>query len=172
MKSILSIIGKIIYWMAICFICISIYTLTIAQDLGYEFTDWQLSRIIYDYVMQGLPFAILLTLTGTLKRTNKNNKIIIALTISASICSFLIIASLVFTIGFLTITNDEMLFKQKSSTNITIMTQTIGQGALGEDGHRIVKLEPFLYFWNKVTIIDTSKINKTEWIPVNKKSSK
>ena len=78
-------------------------------------------------------------------------------------------ASMLFSVGFLTITNDILLYKHKTNPTTTIMTQTIGQGALGADGHRTVKLEPFFNFWNKTTIIDTTTIDKSEWIFVNEK---
>ncbi len=78
--------------------------------------------------------------------------------------------SMIFSVGFLTITNDKLLYKNKTEQTTTIMAQTIGQGALGADGFRIVKLEPFLKYWNKTTIIDTTIIDKADWIFVNKKS--
>lgn len=171
MTTILNIVFKIVFWLTILFVLVTLYSLTFGQSSIYEFADWKLSRKFYDTIMQGLPIAILLTLTGTIKRTNEKSKniTIIVLTIIGSIVSFFIMVSMLFSVGFLTITNDTLLYRLKANPTTTIMMQTIGQGALGADGHRIVKLEPFLKFWNKTTIIDTTRIDKAEWIFVNKK---
>lgn len=167
----LNIILRTIFWLTIVFIVVTFYALTFGQSSTYEFADWKLSRQFYDTIMQGLPVAILLTLTGTIKRTNdkSRNIIIIITTILVSIVSFFVIVSMLFSVGFLTFTNDILLYRRKDNPTTTIMTQTIGQGALGADGHRIVELEPFFKFWNKTTIIDTTAIDKTDWIFVNKK---
>lgn len=167
----INIILRTIFLLTIIFIVVTVYALTFGQSSTYEFADWKLSRQFYDTIMQGFPFAILLTLTGIIKRTNDKSKniAIIITTIIGSIISFFIMISMLFSVGFLTVTNDTLLYKLKANPTITIMTQTIGQGALGADGHRIVKLEPFLKFWNKTTIIDTTTIDKADWIFVNKK---
>jgi hypothetical protein len=169
MTTTLNIILKTVFGLIILFVVVTIYALTFGQNSTYEFADWKLSREFYDHIMQGLPIAVLLTLTGTIKRTNDKSKniTIIVATIIGSIVSFIIMVSMVFSVGFLTITNDTLLYKHKNNPTTTIMTQTIGQGAFGADGHRIVKLEPFLNFWNKISIIDTTTIDKSEWIFVN-----
>jgi hypothetical protein len=171
MTTTLNIILKTIFWLTTVFIIVGFYAVTFGQSSVYEFADWILSRQFYDIIMPGLPIAILLTLTGTIKRTNDKSKnvIIIVTTIAGSLISFFIIVSMLFSVGFLTITNDTLLYKHKTNQTIEIMKQTVGQGAFGADGHRIVKLEPFLYFWNKTTIIDTTTISKTDWIFVNEK---
>ena len=171
MKSTLNIILKTIFWLTILFVVVTFYALTFGQSSTYEIADGKLKQQFYDIIMQGLPIAVLLTLTGTIKRTYDKSKniAIIVVTIIGSIISFFIMVSLLFSVGFLTITNDTLLYRDKTRPTTIIMSQTIGQGALGEDGHRTVKLEPFLKFWNKTTIIDTTTIDKSEWIFVSKK---
>jgi hypothetical protein len=171
MTTTINIILRTIFWLTIVFIAVTIYALTIGQSSNYEFADWRISRTFYDTIMQGLPIAILLTLTGTIKKANDKSKNItlIISTILGSIISFFIIISLLFSVGFLTITNDFLLFRNKTNPTTIISTQLIGQGAFGSDGQRTVKLEPFLKFWNKTTIIDTATIDKSDWTFVNKK---
>lgn len=171
MTTTLNIIFKAIFWLTIVFIVVTFYTLTFGQSSTYEFADWKLSQQFYDTIMQGLPIAILFTLTGTIKRTNNQSKnfTIIVVTIIGSIVSFYLMVSMLFSVNFLPITNHILLYKGRTNQTTIIMTQTIGQGALGADGHRIVKLEPFFYFWNKITIVDTTTIDKADWIFVNKK---
>jgi hypothetical protein len=167
----LNIILRTIFWLTILFIIVTVYALTLGQSSSYEFADRKMSQQFYDIIMQGLPIAILLTLTRTIKQTNDKSKniILIFVTIICAVISFFIMVSLFFSVGFLTIRNDTLLYKHKTNQTKTIITQTIEQGTLGADGHRIVKLEPFLKFWNKTTIIDTTTIDKADWIFVNKK---
>ena len=169
MSTTLKILLKATFWLSITFILVTFYALTFGQSSTYEFADWQVSERFYDTIMPGLPIAILLTLTGTIKQANddsKNATIILATMIGSGI-SFFVMVSMLFSVGFVTITNDSVLYRHKADPTTTIVAQTIGYGALGEDGHRVVKLEPFLHFWNKRTIVDTSKINKADWILAN-----
>ncbi len=171
MTTTINIILRIIFWLTIVFIVVAFYALIFGQSSTYEFADWKLSKQFYDTIMQGLPIAILLTLIGTIKRTNDKSKniTIIFTTITGSMFSFFVMASMLFSVSFLTITNDTLLYRHKANSTTVIITQVIGQGTLGADGHRVVKLEPFLKFWNKTSIIDTTRINKAGWIFVNKK---
>jgi cytochrome c biogenesis factor len=162
---------KIILIVSIIFILISIFTFTIAQKTNYEFANWHLGQTFYNIIIPGFMFSILLTLCGTIKKHKslKQNLATIGITIIGLIIGFFICTVISFSVGFISIANNNILFKNIKTPCITIVKQSIGQGAFGEDGHRIVKLEPFLKYWNKVELIDTSKINKTEWIFVNKK---
>lgn len=171
MTSLLNIIRKTIFWLSIFLIVLTIYSLTFGQFSNYEFADYKVSSQFYETIMEGLPLAILLTLTGTIKRTHEKSRNIgtIVVTVLISIISFFIMVSLIFSVGFLTITNDLILYQLKSNPKIIITKQTIGQGALGSDGYRIVQLQPFMIFWNKVSIVDTTTINKNEWTFINEK---
>lgn len=169
MTKIFNIILRTIFWLSIAFLVVTFFALTFGTSSSYEFADSKLSHQFYNLIGQGLPIAILLTLTGTIKRTKKKSKNIsvIIVTILGSIYSIFIVINMLFSVGFLTITNDKILFKNRTNPTTMIVAQTIGQGALGADGHRIVKLEPLLKFWNKSTFVDTAMMNRTEWIFVN-----
>ena len=171
--TILNITCKIIFYIALVFIGVAIFGLTSGQSLDYEFANSDTSRRFYDIIMPGLPIAILLTLFGTIKaKHDKSGNIGIAVfTIIACVISFFIMVSMLFSVGFIVIENDSVLFREKDNPKIIIAKQTIGQGALGSDGHRIVKLEPFLILWNKVSFVDTATINKNEWNFVNERKA-
>jgi hypothetical protein len=171
MTTLLIILRKSIFWLTLIFIAITLFSLTVGQSLNYEFANNDLSSNFYNIIMPGLPIAILLTLFGTIKMKNQKstNISIIILTILASVISFFIMVNMMFSVGFLVIENEAVLFRKKDNSNIIIAKQSIGQGALGEDGHRIVQLQPFLKFWNRVTIIDTTSIDKGRWKFVNER---
>ncbi len=171
MTTVLNIIRKIVFWMTLIFICVTLFSLSFGQSLNYEFANNKVKSNFYNIIMSGLPIAVMLTMVGTIKRKNKKSKniSIVASTILTSGLSFFIIVNMMFLVGFLAIENKIILFRKKSNPKIVIAKQSIGQGALGEDGQRIVQLDPFLKIWNKVTFIDTTSINKSEWIFVNEK---
>lgn len=171
MATLFNMLRKTIFWLTVVFISVAVFALTFAQASAYEFADWRLSRKFYDLIMAGLPVAVLLTLTGTIKRTNNKSKniTIVVATITGTIVTLFILVSMTFSVGFLTITNHTLLYRLRTNPNTTIMVQHVGQGAFGADGQRIVKLEPFLTIWNKTTIIDTAMINKEDWVFINEK---
>jgi len=63
-------------------------------------------------------------------------------------------------VGFLVFDNEIVVFRKKSNPKIVIAKQNIGQRAMGEEGDRIVHLDPFFKIWNKVTFVDTPSLNK------------
>lgn len=163
-------IYKIIFWTAIAFICLTIFSLTIGQLLLFEFADYRVMHKYYDTVMQGLPIAILLTLFGTIKLKNTKSKkwTIVGLTILTSILSFVIVVSLMFRIGFGAWSTVTTIYRHKTENKV-IKEQWFDVGALGYGGQRIVEIEPFLKFWILPTKIDTTAIDKNEWIFVNER---
>lgn len=66
-------------------------------------------------------------------------------------------------------TNESILYRNKKDPNISINEQIWDAGALGSDRNtkRIVKLKPLLRYCYQVTFIDTTQLNKTDWIFVN-----
>ena len=161
-------IKKIIFWTAIAFIVLTIFSFTIGQMLPYEFADYKVMRSFYDIIMQGLPVAILLTLFGTIKRVNTKvkNGTFIGLTVLTSIISIVIMVSLIFKIGFGAWTTVTTIYRHKTE-NKEIKEQWFDVGALGFGGQRIVEIKPVLKYWILPTEIDTLKINKNEWEFVN-----
>jgi len=165
----MKIIRVIIFWTAIVFILLTVFSLTVGQLLPYEFADPKVMHRYYDTIMQGFPIAILLTLFGTIKRKNSKtqNWIFAALTILASIFSFFIMVSLIFRIGFGSWITVTTLYQHRTS-NKMIKEQLFDVGAFGYSGKRIVEIKPVLKYWILPKKIDTSTIDKNAWKAVNK----
>lgn len=66
-------------------------------------------------------------------------------------------------------TNESILYRNKKDSTISINEQIWDVGVLGSDRNRkrIVKLKPILRYFYQVTFIDTTRLNKTDWIFVN-----
>ena len=115
--------------------------------------------------------ALLLTMTGTIKKRNSKDKNwgIAGLTILVAVAIFLIMFSLLMQVAFGGWTNESILFRNKRNSGISINEQIWDVGALGYDrsSKRIVKLKPVLKYLNQVTPVDTGSLDKTEWIFVN-----
>ena len=117
MTILLTILRKAIFLLTLIFIAVALFSLTVGQSLNYEFANNNLSSNFYDIIMTGLPVAIMLTLVGTIKMKNKRtNNIAIAVgTISASIISFFAIVNIMFSVGFVVIENEAVLFRKKDN---------------------------------------------------------
>ncbi|MFL9830818.1 hypothetical protein ABS764_08155 [Flavobacterium sp. ST-87] len=165
-------IKKIIFWFSIMFIILSILSLTIVQKLPYEFADIKVQNHFYDTIIFGLPFAILLTLFGTLKKENSNPKnwTFGILTVLTSAICFIGQLYMIFAFGFGYWTTTKTIFKHRKE-NLEIKEQLYDIGAFGYGGFRIVETKPFMYFWILPTPIDTATINKKEWKFVNKEGN-
>ncbi len=158
-----------IFWIAISFIVITIFSLTLGQILPYEFADNRIMHSFYDIIMQGLPIAVLLSLFGTVRKVNSKTKnwTFVGLTVLISILSFFLILNLIFKIGFGAWTTETILYRHKTE-NKEIKEQLFDVGAFGYDGQRIVETKPFLKYWISVTNIDTTSMDKDQWEYINK----
>lgn len=162
-------ITKIFFWIAIVFILLTVYSLTIGQIIPYEFASSKLSQNYHNIIVYGLPVAILITLFGTIKKENTKTKnwIFISTTILTSILSFAFIISFLFIIHLGSWTTFTTIYEHKTKDK-TIEEQRYDMGALGYRKHRIVELKPIFKFWVLPIAVDTAKINKNEWKFVNK----
>ncbi|MBW8323927.1 MAG: hypothetical protein K0M50_04100 [Prolixibacteraceae bacterium] len=155
---------KIIFWIAIAFIVLTVFSLTIGQRLPYEFADYKLQQGFYDTIIQGLPIAFLLTLLWTIKRENTKGKnwIFLGFTVLISGLCFVGELFLIFSFGFGFWTTETTLYRHKTENKV-IKEQRYDIGAFGYGGRRIVEIKPVLKFWILPTPIDTVTINKNEW---------
>lgn len=161
-------IRKIIFWTAIAFIALTVFSLTIGQLLPYEFADYKTQHNFYDTIIFGLPFAVLLTLFWTLKKENSKIKNWIwgTLTVLASIVCFVGQLFMIFSFGFGAWTTVSTIYRHKTE-NREIKEQLYDIGAFGYGGKRIVEIKPVLTYWVLPTPIDTSIIDKNKWEYVN-----
>jgi hypothetical protein len=168
MKTIV-ILKKIIFFLSIAFIVISLLELTIAQSIPIEFADPRVRYIFYNCTFYGFPIAILLTLFGTIKKENTRSTTWTTgvLTIAISFVSIFIIVISSVRIGFGAWRTEYILFRHEGDKNHTISEQIWYAKSSGYGAKRTVELRPFLKCWNKVISIDTAKIDKHGWIFVN-----
>ena len=159
---------SLIFWFAITFIALTIFSLTIGQKVSYEFADYKLSQSFYNIIMQGFPIAILLTLFGTLKRENTKTKnwTFIGVTILTSILSLVLMVNYIFTIGFGNWLTFSIIYRHKTESKV-IKHQRYDIGALGYGRERIVEMKPILKYWVLPKEVDTAKIDKSKWKLVN-----
>jgi hypothetical protein len=159
---------SLIFWFAIIFNAITVFSLTIGQKVSYEFADYKVSRSFYDIIMLGFPVAILLTLFGSLKRENTKtrNGIIIVVTASASILCLAVMFCLIFAVGFGNWVTSTTIYRHKTENKV-IKYQLYDIGAFGYGRHRVVEVEPILKYWILPTEVDTTKIDKNQWKYVN-----
>ena len=64
--------------------------------------------------------------------------------------------------------NEFILYENKKDSKITINQQIMDLGEFGVGEARIVKLKPLLKYWIIVTKLDTTMIDKDEWLFVNR----
>jgi len=162
-------IRKTIFWIAITFIGLTLFTLTIGQLLPYEFADYKLQHKFYDIIIQGLPIAVLLTLFMTIKRDNSKIKNWTwgSLTVLTAILCFVGQLIMLFTFGFGAWTTLRTVYVHKTE-NREIKEQLYDVGAFGYGGRRTVETKPFLKYWIQPTQIDTLKMEKKQWVFVNR----
>lgn len=161
-------INLTIFRVAILFIVMTIFSLTLGQILPFEFADYRIKHSFYDIIMLGLPIAVLLSLFGTIRKENSKTKnwTFVGLTVLASILSFFLILFLIFTIGFGAWLTETILYRHKTE-NKEIKEQLFDVGAFGYGGKRIVETKPFLKYWISVTNIDTTSVDKDQWEYIN-----
>lgn len=157
-------IKLIIFWTAVIFITVAVFSLTIGQKVSYEFADWKVSHSFYNVIQFGFPIAIILTLFGNLKKENSKikNGIIIAGTALVSILCLVIIFSLIFKIGFGNWVTSETIYRHKTENKV-IKSQLYDLGAFGYGRRRIVEIKPIFKYWILPIEVDTSNIDTSQW---------
>ncbi len=161
-------IFKILFYIGISFITLTIFTLTFGQIIPIEIKDSENLSLFYSTLLFGFPVAICLTLFKTIKKANTKNKnwLNFILTIITAFISFFILVFIFLTSYFGEWKTVTIIYQNKNE-NIEISEQWYDVGAFGYGGKRIVKTESILKFWKLTTNIDTSTINKEEWKLVN-----
>jgi len=161
----LNFITKTIFWLTIIFIVIIVFSFTIGQVISIEFKNYEIKNSYYDFAFTALPFAIVLTLFGTIKKKNKKSKnlAIVAVTILSAVICFFLLVSIMFSVGFGSWTTETILYRKHNDKNITIDKQRLDLGALGYGSYRTVQLTSFLKYFQVAKQVDTAKIDKRNW---------
>ena len=167
--TILNILRRTIFVLTILFLAVLFIGLILFFVFSLEFIDSSFGNDLYLFLIPTVPLALLLTMTGTIKKKNKQNKnwTVAGLTILSSVACFIIMYSLVFQVAFGGWTNETILYRHKGNKTISINVQRWDVGALGYGGQRVVEVKPFFKYFAKVSPIDTTKLNKADWTFVN-----
>lgn len=147
-----------------CTLAVVLILLSFSIQLQKEYSSGMQNMVVY-----GIPISILITLFFTLSSKHKKsiNLQFIIFTPIISFCSFLVATFFALLFG-----NDwvnlSILYEHKSNREETINEQLWDVGALGYGGNRFVQVKPMFGIFEKVNEIDTSQINKDEWVWVNR----
>ena len=175
MTTTLKIFPRTIFYLAILFFLLLIGGIILFSIFSLEFKKSSDGSTLYLYLIFLIPMALLLTMTGTIKKRNSKNKNwgIAGLTILIAVAVFMIMFSLLMQVAFGGWTNEAILYRNNKNKNISINEQIWDVGALGYDreSKRIVELKPFLNYFYQVKQIDTGKLDKTEWKFVNEEGN-
>jgi hypothetical protein len=160
-------IRKTIFWIAIAFILLTMFSLTIGQIFPFEFADYQIRQKFHNTLVVGTPIAILLTLFETIEHGKiGRNFAFLGVTVLVSFASYIAIMNFLFSFCFGNWVTATTIFRHKTN-GAEIKEQWKDAGAFGYRGKRIVKTQPFLKYWVLPTNVDTAKIDKNEWIFVD-----
>ena len=138
--------------------------------LDLEFANDSVKSNYKEFMFVAVPVAILLTLTGTIKFKESIPVIlgkVLATTVIAAFVVFLMIAS-VFS-DMCTWTNNEILFEHKTDPNTKIIQREFGCGAVdgGPPTEGIYKVEYLTKYFIRPSLVDTSNINRNEWVMID-----
>lgn len=165
MKKRVNIFRKVVLVACILFLAGAFFTITIGQELPYEFKSQGLSNNFYDTIFGGIPISILCTLFYTVRAHSSYlmNIMVVLCTLLATYLSFVIIMGVMFSVGFAVW--DEAPYRYRQiQTNTIVHKQRMELGVFGSGGYRYVIQEPYLHFWNKVTEVDSSYVMTPGWI--------
>lgn len=161
---------RLIFRLSLLFLAISLWTLTIGQVLPYEFRDTKVASDFYYYLFTWTPIAILLTLTGTVKREHDIFKkvLTVVLTITIAVLCFFYLLNNMFSIGFGAWSTFNIAYESRQHPERQIREQRYDAGALGYGSDRVVEVRPFAGLFWKVSPVDTTVIDNTKWRRVDK----
>ena len=160
--------SKIIFYLALTVI-VSWFVLPILSlFVHFQIVNETLSNYYMIYRAVSLPFAIILTLFGTLKPNETTKKI----TVKVLWTTLAILTSSIFVfIGFwggimCEWSTSSILYKKRSNSNVTIEVRDFGCGAYDSDIpkneiYKVYQITPYFIYSHKT---DTSKIDKSIWI--------
>jgi hypothetical protein len=162
---------RVVFWAAILFFISLFGGLVLYSVLSLEFKNSGYVNDLYSYLIFLIPLTILLTMAGTINKRNskEKNSTVMWLTFFIAIVVFVVLLSIAMFIGFGGWRNEAILYRNNKDKNISINQQIWDVGALSYDrgSKRVVKLKPLLSYFYQVSIIDTTNLDKREWMFVN-----
>lgn len=171
MKIIKNIKNKISY--PIIFIAFCLFTLTVGEFLPFEFSSTQLSFIFYLIVLIGLPVFSIIEIRKLFVRLKNRVATTVLSIIFILISVFYFFYLIAFCLGntMCGYIIDKTLFVNSKSTSIKIAVRHYDCGATdsGPAQYEMVKINSGLPMINFVTKIDTTILDKKDWIGIEGK---
>jgi hypothetical protein len=155
---------KLVFWLSIAVLFLLVIVPIIGNILPLKLSDDRLNSKFWEIRFFGIPIAILLTLSGTLKRNDDKgqNILIIVSTVMIAGLSCLILFFSVF-MDMCSWNNKKILFVNDAGDKIILRDYGCGAVDSGDPIYNIVKVKRIAPGLNWVTNVDTSKIDKTIW---------
>lgn len=140
--------------------------------LPIEFRSGELEGFFYAFGFFGFPFCVLLSLTQTIGKSGNvaGDLAIIAITIFLAAALFFFIVMNAALSGMCTDITEEVIFTHRKNPNIRIEERSFGCGATDSSPSRVhlSKMERCVFIFDWVSKVDTAKINKEEWLRINR----
>ena len=148
-----------------------IISLIIFETELIEFRDLDLQREYYSSIWYLLPLGIFGTITKSIRTSD--SKVQIGLKVLGTLFLCLLAIGFffinLFTIGFGAWTDLNTKYQRIDNDKIVIKEQQYDLGALGYGGNRVVISSPLTEYFEVNRLIDTTKIDKKEWVSINYK---
>lgn len=168
----MKVISKLIFWISILLSFVFVALPIIIDFTSLQFTNDHYKSNYEEIRFYLLPIIILLTLFGTIKKKYTRDRIVetVRLTVLASVICFLVLFFSVFA-GMCAWTDNKTLFIKADDPTIKIVLRDYGCGATDSVSpiYKVFKVKRINLYLVSVTDIDTTKIDKTRWICVNRK---
>lgn len=161
---------KIFKWVTLVFFTVLLFTLTIGRETPLEFSNKTVMRLFYNVLLLGLPIATLLTYVWTFNKEKafRRNLGVGLLTGLLTCLALFVMVILMWVYAYGGWVNEEIIYESKLNPNVTINRQLRDEGGFGYGVPRTVKLTPVLYLWNWVEEVDTTEMNRRDWVLVQR----
>jgi len=168
------IILKTVHWGAIIFLCLWVLMPILRIFIPLEFVNNSNGERTYTMVrFYGLPIAAtLLILTGVIKRKHTLTLIMIKVILAICVAVFSTVIAMIALLGSTCAwTVDKVLFENKQNISIKIVQRNYDCGATDSSrpNPKIFKVREITPDFIWATKIDTTEINKNEWIRTENK---
>jgi hypothetical protein len=158
---------KIVFLVSVSTIFILIVFLIVKSLLPLEFANGRQEERYDEFRFWGLPLAIILTLTGTIKPKDTGGDIVRKIVLTALVSMIPVFLMFMTALsGMCSWTTNETLFVNSTNTSKKIVRRSYGCGAVDSQspsyGAFKVKKLPLGFIW--VTKADTLNIDRKVWI--------
>ena len=137
-----------------------------------KFRDTKIASDFYYYLFTWKPIAIALTPFGTIKKKHDifRKALTAVLTITIAVLYFFYLLNNMFSIGFGAWSTFNIAYENRQQPERQIREQHYDAGALGYGGGRVVEVRPFAGLFWKVSPVDTTILDQTEWRRVDREA--